>query len=175
MNRFAVCLIGTVTLSLTACGGDDGQDDEHDANGQVDTEELTENDHACDHMEFGPEQAVLAAIEADELPTISSPHTRYDVTMPMQSASIIFDLQEATLAHFFFDQPVSLIVSDESGNALTPSHTIATVDECSEMVDSGVAYDLSAATYTLTLSDAPSELSMIFVPQVKSEPHTHTE
>ena len=162
---------------MAACG--DSDDNNHDNHDNADHGENHDNhDHgqenhadgatigadACEHMEGGPEEAI-AAVAATETPNAATAtHTRYDITLPESGAILAVEIAEAANMHFFFNADVTLTVAGSDGTALSASETLATVDECTDVVE-GEAYDLGVGTYTLTFETDATELSMVMVPE----------
>lgn len=133
-------------LSLSGCGEDD-HDHEHSEEGAL--------SELCEHMKTGPAVEVLAAAQGGVAPSISEPHTRYDLTwVAGESGAVRFDAGEAGSFIVLSSAESPLTAQDLSGTVVAPLETHRGADvSCAE--DAAVYHVFSFAVGSHVLTFGP--------------------
>jgi hypothetical protein len=164
MSLFAV-----LTLSVAACGGDDGAGDE-DMGGEesIDVE-------GCEHLVEGPEVAVAATAVAEGAPTVADDHMRYDVSLVEvdggNGGTVAFEADEASDFIFFLSADVALAITDSSDQAVEIEESASSSPECEEIRGRHVV-PMEVGTHYLTFGPTAEEQVSVVVEHAD---HEHEE
>jgi hypothetical protein len=131
---------------------------------------------ACEHYVDGPVVDVTAGADAATAAEASAAHTRLDVTLVDVSGApggfLSVAITEAGAHGFFFDAPVSLVVTNAGGSELIPTASGTTDADCAE-VASWFTFDLAVGTYVFALSAEAGTTDVSLVHAYSDDDHGH--
>lgn len=148
-----------VALCLLACH----EDHDHDHNGHTHTGANTYNNHACDHLEFGPFADLTLASQPADAPTLAyMTHGKLSLASGETAYVTLDAVLEGNFAIATNGQPV--VVQDDAGNTITPEYTADSVPECELVAFKGM-YALEKKAYTVVFGpyDAAVEQGGVFI------------
>jgi hypothetical protein len=170
-------LIAAATLSLAACGEDEGDghadDGEHAHGGEVPSTSIEAE--GCEHLADGPASMVTAGdLATTTPPAVSDDHKRYDLTLVAAEGGNVgrveFASDEAGEHSFFLNTQVPFVVKSADGVALTVDHTHSSSTLCDE-VQLWSIFTLGVGTYWLEVG--PTEVTGVGL--VIEAGHGHAE
>lgn len=147
----------TVVAGALACAGT-GSDPDAGVEDDPDLE-------ACEHMADGPAVDVTAAASVTEAPSVSTAHTRFDVTLlddgaGMYTGSVTYEADEAGDHAVYLDADLPLTVYDVAGAEL-PVEGSDPVSACAEVAIKKTV-ELPVGTVELRLGpSSASEVSLV--------------
>ncbi len=149
-----ITFLGAVLL---ACGGDDGAEQAETPAGD-----------ACEHMEGGPAEAVVAGEEAGDAPSITFEHARVDVSLGgpegARGGYVRYEADEAADFTFFLDAdvPVALV-----GGAFEASEA---VEACAAVA---IGYTAALEVGPVVLKIGPTDRGTVSVVTVEAGHDRH--
>lgn len=147
-------------------------------NAEEHSEDAFDAEHACIHMEEGPNVVVQAGAEPTSSQRSEGEHIRLDVSLLQQGESyggfFGYTAEEAGDVAFLSDSELTLVMVDEVGEEAAPERTFATIAECGAGVKAFV-FDLEAGDHTYFVSEAQSEMVRLVVEVYEGEHHDEHE
>lgn len=167
-----IAFASSLCIFSAACGDDQGDDPDRDANNDGNGALTEPADDACEHAQEGPFVEVAATETAAGAPAIDTEHTAFQISLPDAGdgtfrGQVAYTAAEAgDYVVFLSDASAVVTVSvadDASGAELAAEETQSVGDERCVEINEGLTYDLEAATYTLAISSTDPLVTVVVV------------
>lgn len=162
INADAGCTVVSAAVQTTLA--EEAHEETHSDEAHEHEEEKSPVEHACKHLEEGPEVAVTAAADIASTTAVTGTHVRLDVTLTEAEGYIAYTAEEAGEYIFYADRAITLALQHADGEMIQPESTLAAdaLADCPGFV-TAFTFDLAAGDNILviTTADASTENTLM--------------